>query len=122
MIFSQVTEKGINEICHNYIDESLTEGTDCHSLRFSGDLDDERKQFEINFSSYQLIGDKNLESKSRLQMEIFDFKNEKIVARSCTFMLKDMVKTISSQETLRKTAHLSLNIKMNNLVSNMMSM
>lgn len=84
-------------------------------------MEDERKQFEINFSSYQLIGNDNLESKSRLQIEIYDSKNQIIVARSHTFLLKDLVKTITNQESSRRTTLTNLNIKMNNLASNTMS-
>ena len=78
-------------------------------------------KFEINFSSYQLIGMKNLENKSRLQIELYDMKTQKIIARSKTFLLSQLVKTISNNKSLRRTTVTNFDIKLNNLVGNSIS-
>ena len=120
-IFSQVTDKGINEIYESYIDETITDKTESHSMKHSHGMEEYKNQFEINFSSYQLIGAKNVEKKSLLQIEFFDTNKDMIIARSDTFRLSDLVKTIPKENTYRGINTTDFEITFNNLIANTMS-
>ena len=66
-------------------------------------------------------GINNLEKKSQLQIELFDTKKEKLIARSKAFHMSELIKTISHRNSLRKTSVANFEIEFNNLVANTMS-
>ena len=78
------------------------------------------KTFNVIFSTNQLTGKKNFEKKAKLQLELYDSINNKLIARSKTFGLATLLKGITGRKSLRKISATRHELILNNMVSNQM--
>jgi hypothetical protein len=120
VVLSQVTGKSVNELCELPIEDFMSENTESHSLRLSKEVEGSTKTFNVIFSTTQLTGKKNFEKKTKLQLELYDSINNKLIARSKTFALATLLKGITGRKSLRRTSVTRHELVLNNMVSNQM--
>lgn len=88
-------------------------------MMLSHEFDSPKKTFSLVFSTTQLAGKKINAKKAKLQIELVDSDDNKLLARSRTFTLETLIKNMGSRESLRKIQGVS--VRFNNLATDALS-